>query len=106
MMLRGQIIFLTGGSDGIGRRCADAYASEGGTVVVVARAAERVDAALAELGPEHLGIVCDVSKPEQVEAAVAKTLQRYGRINAIHNNAGIVVRPSRCMKPARLSGTN
>ena len=90
MMLRGQIIFLTGGSDGIGRRCADAYASEGGTVVVVARAAERVDAALAELGPEHLGIVCDVSKPEQVEAAIAKTLQRYGRINAIHNNAGIV----------------
>ena len=90
MTLRGQIIFLTGGSEGIGRQCAQAYAAEGAVVAIAARTAERVEAAVAELGPQHLGVVCDVSQADQVEAAIAKTLEKYGRLNAIHNNAGIV----------------
>jgi meso-butanediol dehydrogenase / (S,S)-butanediol dehydrogenase / diacetyl reductase len=89
MLLKDQVIFLTGGSDGIGRECAMAYAAEGATVAVVARSAERVAAAVAELGPQHMGIECDVSRADQVEAAIAKTLGKYGRLNAIHNNAGI-----------------
>jgi meso-butanediol dehydrogenase/(S,S)-butanediol dehydrogenase/diacetyl reductase len=90
MALSGQIIFLTGGSDGIGRQCANAYSDEGASVVIAARTAERVEAAVAELGPQHLGVVCDVSQPEDVNAAIAQTLEKYGRLNAIHNNAGIV----------------
>jgi meso-butanediol dehydrogenase / (S,S)-butanediol dehydrogenase / diacetyl reductase len=90
MVLQGQIIFLTGGSDGIGRQCATAYSAEGALVVVADRTADRVEAAVAELGPQHLGVVCDVSQADQVEAAIAKTLEKYGRLNAIHNNAGIV----------------
>jgi meso-butanediol dehydrogenase / (S,S)-butanediol dehydrogenase / diacetyl reductase len=90
MTLEGQIIFLTGGSEGIGRHCAQAYSDEGAIVVIAARTAERVEAAVAELGPQHLGVACDVSQPEQVNAAIAKTLEKYGRLNAIHNNAGIV----------------
>jgi NAD(P)-dependent dehydrogenase (short-subunit alcohol dehydrogenase family) len=89
MVLRDQIIFLTGGSDGIGRECAQAYSDEGATVVIASRVAERVHAAVAELGDQHLGIECDVSKSDEVEAAIAQTLKKYGRINAIHNNAGI-----------------
>lgn len=90
MTLQGQIIFLTGGSEGIGWHCAKAYSAEGALVVIAARTAERVEAAVAELGPQHLGIVCDVSQPDQVEVAIAKSLEKYGRLNAIHNNAGIV----------------
>jgi meso-butanediol dehydrogenase / (S,S)-butanediol dehydrogenase / diacetyl reductase len=89
MTLRGQIIFLTGGSEGIGRQCAQAYSAEGAVVAIASRSAERVDAAVTELGPQHMGVVCDVSQADQVEAAIAKTLEKYGRLNAIHNNAGI-----------------
>jgi NAD(P)-dependent dehydrogenase (short-subunit alcohol dehydrogenase family) len=89
-MLKDQVIFLTGGSDGIGRQCADAYAAEGAVVVIAAISAERVDAAARELGSKHLGIVCDVGQAKDVEAAIQFTLKKYGGINAIHNNAGIV----------------
>jgi NAD(P)-dependent dehydrogenase (short-subunit alcohol dehydrogenase family) len=89
MLLENRVIFLTGGSDGIGRHCADAYAAEGAHVVVAARSAERVYAAAAELGSRHLGIVCDVSRSDEVAAAIQQTLQKFGRIDAIHNNAGI-----------------
>lgn len=89
MMLKDQIIFLTGGSDGIGRRCAEAYSAEGALVALVARSRERVEAAAAELGSQHLALVCDVSQPDQVEEAITKTEEIYGRISAIHNNAGI-----------------
>jgi NAD(P)-dependent dehydrogenase (short-subunit alcohol dehydrogenase family) len=88
-MLEDHVIFLTGGSDGIGRRCADAYAAEGALVAVASLSPERVDAAVRELGKQHLGIVCDVSKAAEVESAIQFTLKTYGRINAIHNNAGI-----------------
>jgi NAD(P)-dependent dehydrogenase (short-subunit alcohol dehydrogenase family) len=89
MVLRGQIIFLSGGSEGIGWQCAKAYAAEGAVVVIAALGADRVAAAVAELGPQHLGLVCDVSQADQVETAIAKTLEKYGRLDAIHNNAGI-----------------
>jgi meso-butanediol dehydrogenase / (S,S)-butanediol dehydrogenase / diacetyl reductase len=42
-----------------------------------------------ELGKQHMGIVCDVSKAAEVESAILFTLKTYGHINAIHNNAGI-----------------
>jgi NAD(P)-dependent dehydrogenase (short-subunit alcohol dehydrogenase family) len=89
MLLENRVILLTGGSDGIGRHCADAYAAEGAHVVVVARSAEQVSAAAAELGTGHLGIVCDVSRSDEVSAAIQKTLEKFGKLDAIHNNAGI-----------------
>ena len=78
MTLRGQIIFLTGGSEGIGRHCAEAYSAEGAVVAIAARTADRVEAAVAELGPQHLGVVCDVSQADQVEAAIAKRWKNTG----------------------------
>ena len=53
---------------------------------VIRRESEKV---AAELGPDHLGIVCDVTRDDDVKAAVEKSLSRYGRLNAVHNNAGI-----------------
>jgi meso-butanediol dehydrogenase/(S,S)-butanediol dehydrogenase/diacetyl reductase len=88
-MLKDKIIFITGGSCGIGRDCAKAYATEGAKVVVVARDKDGVKKVATELGAEHLGIVCDVTRDSEVKTAIEKTLSRYGKLDAIHNNAGI-----------------
>src|SRR5438046_3155687 len=89
LLLQGKVIFLTGGSCGIGRDCAKAYAAEGAKVIAAARDANGVQEIAAEIGPEHLGIVCDVTRDREVKAAVDKALSRYGRLDALHNNAGI-----------------
>src|SRR6478609_8898643 len=87
--LKDKVIFLTGASEGIGWDCAKAYAKEGAKVVLLARSKDKVMAAATELGAEHLGIACDVGNGEQVESAIQATLARYGRLDVIHNNAGI-----------------
>lgn len=89
MLLQDKVIFLTGGSEGIGWECAKAYAREGASIAIIARTASKVDAAATELGSKHLGIPCDVSDDAQVEAAIVQTLGHFGKIDAIHNNAGI-----------------
>jgi meso-butanediol dehydrogenase / (S,S)-butanediol dehydrogenase / diacetyl reductase len=89
MRLKNKIIFLTGGSTGIGRDCAIAYAREGAKVALVARDGEAAAEAAAALGAGHLGFACDVSEGAQVQAAIEKTLAQYGRLDVIHNNAGI-----------------
>jgi NAD(P)-dependent dehydrogenase (short-subunit alcohol dehydrogenase family) len=89
MLLKEKVIFLTGGSTGIGWDCAKAYAAEGAKVALVARGREAVERAAAELGAEHLGMECDVSHGGQVQAAIQRTLDRYGKLDAVHNNAGI-----------------
>lgn len=89
MILKSKVIFLTGGSSGIGLECARKYVREGAKIVIAANDPEAVGEAISEAGKEHLGIVCDVSSGEAVMEAIAQTLQRFGRINVIHNNAGI-----------------
>ena len=89
MILKNKIIFLTGGSTGIGRDCAVAYAREGAKVIIVARDGAASAATAAELGEGHLGFSCDVSKDGEVKSAIDRTLATYGRIDVIHNNAGI-----------------
>jgi NAD(P)-dependent dehydrogenase (short-subunit alcohol dehydrogenase family) len=99
MLLSGKVILLTGGSMGIGYECALKYAEEGAQVVVVANEATSLDGTVKELGAAHMGILCDVSRPAEVAAAIRQALDRYGRIDAIHNNAGIAA-PS---KPLHLT---
>jgi meso-butanediol dehydrogenase/(S,S)-butanediol dehydrogenase/diacetyl reductase len=89
LLLQDKVIFLTGGSGGIGWDCAKAYAAEGARVVVAACDKTAVEKAADELGPKHLGIVCDVSRDEEVKGAVERTLAHYGQLDAVHNNAGI-----------------
>lgn len=89
LLLEDKIIFLTGGSCGIGRDCARAYAAAGAKVVVAANDRKGIEQVASELGSEHLGIVCDITRDEEVKAAFEKTISRYGRLDALHNNAGI-----------------
>jgi NAD(P)-dependent dehydrogenase (short-subunit alcohol dehydrogenase family) len=96
MMLSNQIILVTGGSEGIGWECAQAYAKEGAKVVIAARTQSKVEVAVNELKKlsdsgeaDHLGVVCDVSSEEEVVGTMEKIIAHYGRLDAIHNNAGI-----------------
>jgi len=96
MLLKDKVIFLTGGSTGIGRDCATAYAKEGAVVVVVARGGAAAEKVAAELGDGHMGFACDVSKDDEVKAAIDRVLQAYGKLDVIHNNAGIAT-PSKAL---------
>jgi NAD(P)-dependent dehydrogenase (short-subunit alcohol dehydrogenase family) len=96
MLLDQKVIFLTGGSEGIGWECAQAYARHGAQVAIAAIPEEGVRRAAEELGPKHLGVTCDVSDDGQVARAVSQTIKHFGRLDAIHNNAGIA-HPSKAL---------
>ena len=88
----GKTAFITGAASGIGRATAVAFAAEGARVVVT----DRGEAALQDTaddvkaaGAEVLAIACDVSVPEQVEAAVAQAVERFGQLDIAFNNAGV-----------------
>lgn len=89
MLLADKIIFLTGGSTGIGFECAKKYIHAGAIVVLVSNNAASVSEAVAELGSRSHGIVCDIRHAADVEEAIGQTVQRFGHIDVIHNNAGI-----------------
>lgn len=88
-LLADKIIFLTGGSKGIGFECAKKYNQAGAKVVVMSNDAESLEQSIAELGAEHSAVLGDVSVSSDVESAIQQTLTRYGKIDVIHNNAGI-----------------
>lgn len=89
LQLPGKVILITGGANGIGRGCVLAYAKEGASVVIAdVRGGDAAELA-AELGDNAIGVQCDVSDGPSVEAAVRATVDCYGRIDAVHNNAGI-----------------
>jgi len=85
MLLNGKIIFLTGGSTGIGRDCALAYAKQGARVALVARDGTAAAAAAAELGEGHLGFACDVSQDFEVKAAIDRVLVKPRPAHGLQN---------------------
>ena len=87
--LAGKVILLTGGGDGIGRECALAYTREGATVAILDRDLERARHTASEAGGDSLAFYADVSDGEAVRTAIGEVLEQYGRIDAVHNNAGI-----------------
>jgi NAD(P)-dependent dehydrogenase (short-subunit alcohol dehydrogenase family) len=89
MLLTNHVVFLSGGSTGIGLDCAKAYAAEGAKVVLCARNGDLAAAEAAKLPGDHRGIRCDVSSGEEVEKAIRFVIDTFGRLDVIHNNAGI-----------------
>jgi 3-oxoacyl-[acyl-carrier protein] reductase len=88
--LDGQIAIVTGGSRGIGRAIAQRLATDGARVVVTARSAEGAAQCARELpGSDHLGVACDVSDREAVDAVVKRVESELGGVDLLVNNAGV-----------------
>lgn len=90
--LGGKVAAITGGSEGIGLATAHRLAAEGARVAICARRAEilqsAADAVRAATGAEVLAVVADMAKPGDPERFVGQTLERFGRIDVLVNNAG------------------
>jgi citronellol/citronellal dehydrogenase len=84
----GKVALVTGGGTGIGRATALELARTGAKVAICGRRPEPLEAVKAELGDDCLAVPTDVREPEQVAALVDQTLERFGRIDVLVNNAG------------------
>lgn len=94
-------IIVTGASSGIGRAVARRFLGEGWNVALIARRADRLIEA-ADGFADALCLTCDVSDPRAVDHAFAATVARFGRIDALFNNAGIF-RPANLIDDMPLS---
>jgi citronellol/citronellal dehydrogenase len=88
---RGRVALVTGGGTGIGRATALAFARTGARVVICGRRPEPLEEARAQLeeaAAECLAVPCDVREPDQVRSLVNRTLDRFGAVDVLVNNAG------------------
>jgi NAD(P)-dependent dehydrogenase (short-subunit alcohol dehydrogenase family) len=91
----GKVAVVTGGAGGIGEALATAFAETGMSVVVADvqdDALEQAAASLRDLGVEVLAVRTDVSKVEQVDALAAATIDRFGAVHVVCNNAGVAAK--------------
>lgn len=91
--LEGKVAIITGGNSGIGKAAAELFAKEGAKVVISARREAQlleVAAKIREAGGEALCVTCDISKSDQCAALVEKTVEAYGAVDVLVNNAGVL----------------
>ncbi len=86
---RGRVGFVTGGGTGIGRACAQRLVDGGAHVMVCGRREEVLEQAVRELGDAAAWVRADVTDDSAVEAAVAATVDRFGRLDYAVNSAGM-----------------
>lgn len=92
MRLKGKVALITGGTSGIGSATAKRFAAEGSAVAIVGRNIERGEEVVRDIvatGGEALFIHCDVRLPDDCRTAVEQTLERFGKIDILFNNAGV-----------------
>jgi meso-butanediol dehydrogenase / (S,S)-butanediol dehydrogenase / diacetyl reductase len=90
MRFDGKVGLVTGGGSGIGRAVAIGFAQRGGSIAVAdvnRDSAELVAAGINTAGGRAISIAADMTKPVEIEAMVARTLDAFGRIDMLHNNA-------------------
>lgn len=97
-----KVAFITGGNSGIGKAVAMLMAREGAKVVIadIKKDQQAIDDLLKE-GREIKFVACDVSKPNEVEAAIATTVAAFGSLDIAVNNAGIVDSPQFTRNPLK-----
>jgi NAD(P)-dependent dehydrogenase (short-subunit alcohol dehydrogenase family) len=88
--LKDKIGIITGAGSGIGRACAVAMAREGARVVLAGRRKDRVEEVAQEVGELALAIPADVSKTTEITCLLDETVRRFGGLNFLLNNAGVL----------------
>ena len=94
-LLEGQVVLVSGGTQGLGAGIAAAAARNGASVVVTGRrreAGEEVAARIADAGGTASFVACDVADVAQCRAAVHETVERFGRVDGLVNSAGLTTR--------------
>src|SRR5207248_712193 len=90
--LGGQTALITGGSRGLGKEIAEGLAEAGAGVMLLARREEWLTPTVDEFrarGFRCEGMLCDAAEPEQIAAAVSRTMEIFGKIDVLVNNAGL-----------------
>ena len=90
--LTGRVAIVTGGSRGIGKEIAEGLAEAGATLVLCARRPEWLDVTVKEFRERGFAIastLCDVTKPDEVNAVVKLAVETFGRLDILVNNAGV-----------------
>lgn len=87
-----RVVVVTGASSGLGLQMSEGYAKQGASLVLLARREERVKENAAKLAEEYgikaIGVKCDITDLESVQAAVKATIDAFGRVDVVVNNAG------------------
>ena len=94
MQLKDKVAFITGAASGIGREIAVVFAREGAHVVIADLNKDAADATAMELskdGPKAIGVAVDVTREDQVDAAVQAAVDEFGGIDILISNAGIQI---------------
>ena len=87
--LDGKVAIVTGGTSGIGARTVEVFVAEGARVAIAGRTVEKGEHLAAALGDAALFVETDVAKEADIEALVAATVEHFGRLDCLFNNAGI-----------------
>ncbi|WP_068108622.1 SDR family oxidoreductase [Tropicimonas marinistellae] len=88
--MTGKVVLITGASRGIGAEAARVFAAAGANVALVARSNEVLAGLAGEIGEAALAIPCDISRYWEMQAAVSATVQAFGKLDVLVNNAGVV----------------
>jgi NAD(P)-dependent dehydrogenase (short-subunit alcohol dehydrogenase family) len=88
--LNGKIAIITGAGSGIGRACALALARAGAKVALVGRRRSFLEEVAHEIGDSALVLAADVSKKDEIDGVVKHTVARFGGLNVLLNNAGVL----------------
>ena len=91
MDFSGQTVLITGASRGIGAAAAEHFATLGAQVVLTARSEAELAKLAEKIGSKSLAIACDIADFAQVQAAVDQTVARFGRLDIVVNNAGMLL---------------
>lgn len=90
-IMKGKVAAITGAASGIGLECARTLLAEGATVVLIDRAAHRLETLCAELGERARPLVVDLLSPADVSGMLPRILDAAGRLDIFHANAGAYI---------------